>query len=94
MFTGKFPFLNREQAESIELPDLNKMRTLKSDKYYINQTCCEFVKRLLNKDFIDRPGGRTIKSDPFYSNFDWIELENGRLVPPINPRLVTIILSE
>ena len=99
MLTSEFPFKEIEGNESFtwehstiysELPDLNEKRKLAvPDSQSISDIGCNFVTKLLNKDPIQRLGSRTnpenIKDHPFFNSMDWIKLEAGELVPPINP---------
>ena len=94
LLTGSYPFSSRERAISDDLPDLNEMRVLKGDNYLIDKKSCEFVGKLLEKDYNLRLSDEVIKNDPFYFNFDWDKLDNGKLRPPIEPNVViTLILN-
>jgi serine/threonine protein kinase len=91
MFTGKFPFENKESIFNDQLPDMNKIRYLKEEEYKVSDEACQFVMKLLNKDHTKRLVSVDIKMDPFYRGFDWNKLENGLLKPPIKPKLVNIL---
>ena len=72
------------------LPNLNEKRKITDpDSQEISDVACDFVSKLLNKKPKVRLGSQTnpncIKNHQFFSGFDWLSLENGKLQPPFKP---------
>ena len=103
LLTGIFPFSSHENEGiglTIEksiindpLPDLNETRKREHPQMKdISEDCCDFVKKLLNKNPDERLGSKTnfenIKEHSFYKNINWAQLENGEIEPPIKPNVI------
>jgi len=103
LFVGNYPFSSHENEGvglTIEksivndpLPDLNKTRKKEHPQLKeISEAGCDFVRKLLNKNPDERLGSITnpenIKKHDFFRKINWIQLENGKLEPPIKPNVI------
>ena len=84
MFTGNFPFLNRESIINGEIPEIINIE--------ISKEAIDIIKSLLNKNLFERLGSRKnpkkIKQDLFFQEIDWIAIENLEIKPPFKPNVV------
>ena len=84
MFTGEFPFLNKNSILNDDMPKLNYMK--------ISVEAKEFLKNLLKRNKIERLGSRkntkNVKQDVFFDQLNWDQLEKGEIEPPYKPILV------
>jgi len=96
----KFPFKKKEKILNEEFPDLNEIsnnesKIIEKKENIIDEVTCNFVSKLLTKDPNKRLGSihnlEEIREHQFFSSINWIDLENGQVIPPITPKKVIFI---
>ena len=93
----KKKFVNKIVIVNDDLPVINEKGKLLLGPQFINisENGCDFVKKLLNKNPLERLGSRTnaqnIKNHSFFADIDWIQLEKVELKPPLKPDVVIFI---
>ena len=78
------------------IPNLNEKRALIGHQYEkVSDNGCNFILSLLKKDHNERLGSRNRKQDirqhSFFKGLEWDKLENGELIPPFKPDVITIL---
>jgi serine/threonine protein kinase len=86
MLSGKFPFSDKDKIIS-EKPDLDSLQ--------ISTEAKDFIAELLIKEKFERLGSKQnkkeVKEHEFFNEINWHQLENGQIIPPFKPSVVSIL---